>query len=104
MTIPHPAYFIFDVKIRDPQAMKPYQQKVEASFKAWGGKRLIMGGHAEAVEGEPPKGLLVMLQFDSVEQAHAWHDSAEYQEIIHYRHAAAETNAWLVEGVAIEHD
>jgi uncharacterized protein (DUF1330 family) len=29
--------------------------------------------------------MLVMLQFDSVGQAHAWHDSPAYQEIIHYR-------------------
>jgi uncharacterized protein (DUF1330 family) len=46
--------------------------------------------------------MLVMLQFDSVGQAHAWHDSPAYQDIIHYRHAAASTNAWLVKGVMPE--
>lgn len=95
-----PAYFIFDVAIHDPAALKPYQEKVEASFRAFGGTRLVMGGTCDTVEGDAPNGILVMLQFASMEQAHAWHDSPDYQAIIHYRHAAARTRAWLVQGVA----
>ncbi|MDR2261876.1 DUF1330 domain-containing protein [Enterobacter soli] len=102
MNVSEPAYFIFDVVIHDPAAMQPYREKVEASYKAFGGKRLVMGGQCDTVEGNGPQGMLVMLQFDSAEQAHAWHDSPAYQEIIHYRHAAASTNAWLVKGVMPE--
>jgi uncharacterized protein (DUF1330 family) len=96
-----PAYFIFDVVIHDAAAMQPYRENVEASYKAFGGKRLVMGGQCDTVEGNG-QGMLVMLQFDSVGQAHAWHDSPAYQDIIHYRHAAASTNAWLVKGVIPE--
>ena len=97
-----PAYFIFDVVIHDAAAMQPYRENVETSYKAFGGKRLVMGGQCDTVEGNGPQGMLVMLQFDSVGQARAWHDSPAYQDIIHYRHAAASTNAWLVKGVIPE--
>lgn len=102
MTNSKPAYFIFDVRIHNLEAMAPYMARVEASYKAFGGKRLIQGGQTETVEGKGPEGILVMLQFDSLEQAHNWHDSQAYQAIIHYRQDAATTHAWLVEGVAPE--
>lgn len=95
-----PAYFIFDVKVHNSDGLKPYQEKVESTYKRFGGKRIVLGGQVTAVEGHAPQGRLIMLQFDSVEQAHAWHDSPEYQDIIHYRHDCTETNAWLVEGCA----
>lgn len=94
-----PAFFIFDTKINDPELLKPYQEKVEASYKLYGGTLLILGGETETVEGEKPEGIFVMLRFDSQEQAKKWYYSPEYQEIIHHRHAAAKTHAWLVEGV-----
>lgn len=94
-----PAFFVFDASIHDPEAMQPYHQQVEATYKAFGGKLLVLG-KGETVEGVPPLGTLVILQFDSLEDARAWHASAAYQAIIHYRHAGANTNAWLVEGMA----
>ncbi|WP_320150305.1 DUF1330 domain-containing protein [uncultured Tolumonas sp.] len=95
-----PAYFIFDVKIHDPVALKPYQEQVAATYKPYGGKRLVAAGKTETIEGDDPKGILVILQFDSVEKAHAWHDSPEYQALIPFRVAATDTTCWLVEGVA----
>ncbi|UOK73292.1 DUF1330 domain-containing protein [Ancylobacter polymorphus] len=93
-----PAYFVFEVTVRDPDALKRYQQKVEDTFRAYGGKRIVAGGKIEAIEGAAPQGRIIILEFDTIEQAHAWLDSPEYQAIVHYRHAAAETRAYLVEG------
>jgi hypothetical protein len=45
--------------------------------------------------------MLVMLQFDSVGQAHAWHDSRRIRRSF-TTVTAASTNAWLVKGVAPE--
>lgn len=94
------AYFIFDVKINDPEAMKPYQEKVAESYQLYGGKLKILGGTMETVEGRDPDGILVMLEFESMEKAQSWHQSPEYQNIIGYRHSAAQTTAWLVESIA----
>lgn len=96
----HPAYFIIDVKINDPEAIKPYQAKVAATYAPYGGKPIVAGGTVEVLEGRAPHSIVVMLQFPSMEQAHAWHESPEYQAILGYRQAAAESNAYLVEGIA----
>ncbi|QSX32105.1 DUF1330 domain-containing protein [Shewanella avicenniae] len=98
----NPAYVIIDISVNDPDGMKPYQERVEATYKAFGGKRLVLAGKLETLEGSVPKGMIVMLQFDSVEQAHAWHESPAYQEIINYRQSASSSNIWLVEGVIPE--
>ena len=94
-----PAFFIFDARIHHPEAMQPYQQRVAATWKAFGGKLLVLGA-AETVEGASPNGTLAMLQFASIDDARAWYASVDYQEILPYRHAAAQTNGWLVEGIA----
>ncbi|MEQ9912454.1 DUF1330 domain-containing protein [Pectobacterium polaris] len=93
------AYFIFDVKINNIEALTLYQEKVVESYTRYGGILKILGGRMETIEGDPPQGVIVMLEFDCVENAHNWYNSFEYQEIIPYRHAAAETNAWLVENI-----
>jgi len=99
--MPKPAYFIIDVKITDPEGMQPYQSQVATTFKAYGGKRIVAGGVVESLEGNAPQGKIIIVQFESMKQAHAWHDSPEYQAIIGYRHAAAECHAYLVEGIVL---
>lgn len=93
------AYFVIDVKIHDPEAIKPYQEQVAATYKLFGGE-CIVAGLPQALEGEPPLGRIVILRFPSLEQAHAWHDSPVYQSILGRRHAAAESHAYFVEGIA----
>lgn len=94
-----PAIFIFDIKIHDAVALQPYLEKVESTYKAFGGKRIVLGDHVEVIEGDAPQGRVVMLQFNSLERAQAWHASPEYQALISVRQAGSETNAWLVEAV-----
>lgn len=96
-----PAYFIIDVNVHHPEGIKPYSEKVADTYKAYGGKLLVYRGEAERLEGVVPSGRIVILQFDSIEKARAWHESPEYQAIIKYREAAAKSNAFLVEGLDI---
>ena len=95
-----PAYFVIDVKITDPEGIKPYQASVEETYQAFGGKRIVVGAVPEALEGPSPAGRIVILRFPSLALAHAWHDSAAYRSILAYRQAAAESRAYFVEGVA----
>jgi len=97
----HPAYYVIDVRITDPERIKPYQLAVEKTFTAYGGRLIVAGGQVDPLEGDAPLGKIVILQFPSMEQARAWHDSPEYQAIIGYRHAAADSRAYLVEGIAL---
>lgn len=96
----NPVYLVVDVKIKDPEGIKPYQLAVEGTFSTFGGKRIVAGGRVDVLEGDAPRGKIVIVQFPCMEQAQAWHESPEYQAIIGYRHAAAESRIYLLEGVA----
>lgn len=52
----------------------------------------------EVLEGEWHGDRTVVLEFESVEAARAWYESAEYAKAKPLRQAAAETNAVLVAG------
>ena len=95
-----PAYFVIDVKITDPEGMKPYQAKVAETYQPFGGERIVAGGLPETLEGDAPRGRIVIVRFPSLAQARAWHDSAAYQAILGHRLAASESHAYFVEGVA----
>ncbi len=96
-----PAFFIFDAIVHDFAAMKPYMEQVEATYQPFGGQLLVRGGSLEIIEGQGPQGQLIILQFPSLEAAHAWHASAEYQAILAHRLSAATTHAWLAEGLSL---
>jgi uncharacterized protein (DUF1330 family) len=99
MTNKKQAFFIFDSKITNFEALAPYLEKVEETYKPFGGKLIVQGGDLEVFEGEAPKGIIVILQFDSMEKAKAWYTSDSYQRIITYRQAGSQANGWLVEGL-----
>jgi len=46
-----------------------------------GGRYVVRGGDVQALEGEPPKGYIVVIGFDSVKKAREWYDSPEYSAI-----------------------
>lgn len=100
----NPAYFVIDVKINDPEALKPYLATAEQTLKAFGGKRIVASSKVDVLEGRSPQGHIVIVQFPSLENAHAWHESPEYQAIVHYRHRAADSHAYLVEGLPVSAD
>ena len=96
---PPPAFFVAEVKVHDPEAMKPYREGVGATVTKYGGRYIVRGNKIEAVEGTAPDGLVAIITFKSVADAHRWHDSPEYQAIVDARHKAATSRVYLVEGL-----
>lgn len=96
-----PAFFVFDTKITDMDALAPYLANVEATYKAFGGEMIVQGGELEVFEGSAPQGIIVILKFDSMTTAKTWYASEDYQAIVAHRHAGSNANGWLVEGLAI---
>jgi uncharacterized protein (DUF1330 family) len=92
------AYIVVQVDIKDPERFEDYRAMVPASLEPYGGKFLVRGGAVEALEGSwiPPR--LVVLEFESVEQAKRWWDSEEYREARDLRQATADTQMIVVEG------
>jgi uncharacterized protein (DUF1330 family) len=94
-----PAYLIFDIHVTDPEGYEPYRQRAAGIIEAHGGRYLVRGGEHETVEGEWDADRVVVVEFDSVEQAKAAYASPEYQEIAPIRQGASESKALLVQGV-----
>src|SRR4051812_38758803 len=71
-------YIIAEVQVTDPERYEEYRRQVEGTIAAYGGKYLVRGGKSEGLEGDSPKGRLVVIEFDSYDRAKAWYDSQEY--------------------------
>ncbi|HUU73304.1 MAG TPA: DUF1330 domain-containing protein [Burkholderiales bacterium] len=94
------AYWIaFYHSISDPDAMAAYAKLAAPALQAGGGRFLVRGMPAKTYEA----GLnqrTVMIEFDSVEQAMAAHDSPGYQEALKAMGNAAKRDMRIVEGVS----
>jgi uncharacterized protein (DUF1330 family) len=95
-----PGYFIAEVQVSDMAKMQQYGSKVPATLAPFHHEYLVRSDKIQALEGEAPKGGVVIIAFDSVEQARAWYDSPAYAAIRPIRQSAATTRAFIVEGVA----
>jgi uncharacterized protein (DUF1330 family) len=77
-----PAYFIAQYVVNDPDLYQEYAKGAGPTIAASGGKMVSFDVAAETVEGEPPGPQTVVLEFESVEKAREWYDSADYQAVV----------------------
>ena len=92
------AYVVVDIDVKDPEAYKEYVALAPASVEAHGGKYLARAGRTERLEGDWLPRRLVILQFESIEQARTWLDSPDYAPVKTLRHQSASTNMVVIEG------
>jgi uncharacterized protein (DUF1330 family) len=92
-------YFIAEVQVTDPERYEEYRRQVEGTIAQYGGRYLVRGGKSEALEGDAPRGRLVVVEFESYERAKAWYDSQEYAGPKALRHATSTGRLLLVDGV-----
>jgi len=93
-----PAYLIAEVDVTDHDGMKQYGAKVPETLAPFPHHYLVRSSKAQALEGEPAKGMVV-IAFDSLEQARSWYDSPAYAAIRPIRQGAAKSRLILVEGL-----
>jgi uncharacterized protein (DUF1330 family) len=79
--------------------LKDYAAHVQATVQPFGGRYLVRGGRNVGIEGDPPKGRIVISVFDSFEKAQAWRDSPEYKKIAMVREREAKSRMYIVEGL-----
>ena len=93
------AYWVARSKIHDPGEYKKYTDRVPAILEQFGGTVLARGGEYRILEGPETFERFVVIEFPSLEQAVACHDSPEYQEAASYRRAGAgDVELVIVEG------
>ena len=93
------AYWVSTYRaIHDPDKLAAYAKLAGPAIQAAGGKFLARGNPAKTYEN----GLnqrCVVIEFDSVEQAMACHDSPAYQEALRALGNGVERDLRIVEGV-----
>lgn len=93
------AYVIVEIDVTDPEGYEEYKAPAAATVEASGGRYLVRGGKTEVLEGDWQPKRLVVLEFDSVEQAKAWWHSEEYAPLKDIRHRTTNSRMIVVEGV-----
>jgi len=92
-------YAIISVQVKDEAAYNSALEQVPAVVEAHGGRYLVRGGAAEAIRGDWKPDRLVIVEFDSVEQAREWQDGADFADLREKLSQAANTDVVIVEGV-----
>ena len=93
------AYWIaFYRSIRNPDALAAYAKLAGPAIQAGGGRFLARGNAAQVYEAGIQQ-RVVVIEFDSVAQAIATHDSPAYKEALRVFADAGERDMRIVEGV-----
>jgi uncharacterized protein (DUF1330 family) len=97
-----PVYLVSEADaITDPTAIKEYGAKVRETLAPFNGHYhfVVRGGKTESLDGDAPPQGIVVIAFDSSEQAHAWYNSPAYAAIRAIRLAAVKGRMFIVEAV-----
>jgi uncharacterized protein (DUF1330 family) len=93
------AYVIANVEVTDADGYAEYRELAQKTVAAHGGRYVVRGGATKVLEGEPGLQRVVVLVFDSVEDAERWWSSEDYAPAKALRQATARTDMFVVEGV-----
>lgn len=93
-------YILCEIDVTDPDLYaKEYIPRSTPAVAEHGGTFLVRGGNPAALEGEGSPKRVVLVEFESVEKARAFYESAAYQEASEWRRRGATTTLYvLLEG------
>ena len=94
-----PAYVIVETDIHDPEQYEQYKAASPAAVARGGGRFVVRGGELAVLEGDWEPARLVVLEFEDLEAAKRWYESAEYQAAKQLRDGAANLRMVAVEGI-----
>lgn len=94
-----PGYLVAEVDATDPAGMADYASKVPATLESFNHHYVVLGGNVQTLEGDPPKGRVIIIGFDSAEKAREWYDSPAYAAIRPIRQKSSHSRVYIVEGV-----
>ena len=63
------AYIIARITVTDPEQYEEYKKLSPGAIEAFGGEFIVRGGETETLEGPHESNRLVVVRFDSMEQA-----------------------------------
>lgn len=93
------AYVIASIEAVDPRAYPSRPESAADTIRMHGGRYLVRNGEAEVWEGEWRLGRMIVIEFDSLEEARRWYDSPEYAPVKALRIANARSQVIFVDGI-----
>jgi uncharacterized protein (DUF1330 family) len=100
-TAPKPkGYVVAEINVTDLEGYRAYGEKAFPVIQQYGGKFLTRGGETVHVEGARPAERVMIIEFESFEQAKEFEYSKEYRDIAPLRHRTSESRIFLLEGTA----
>jgi uncharacterized protein (DUF1330 family) len=91
-------YMVADLHVRDKAGLEKFREMAKPVLEEYGGKVLVRTPSAEAREGKKT-GVVVVLEFESMDQACKCYESEAYQAAKAVRDKACDTDLFLAEGV-----
>ena len=94
-----PAYMIVQGTVTDPERFAEYARKTPPLIAQFGGRYLALGRDLEVLEGDWPHQAVVISEWESMDAAKRFWDSAEYAELKKIRRGSIEVTVLLVNGL-----
>ncbi len=91
-------YVILTEAIHDADGMEAYGEASGPSVAEYDGRVLVVDADVKVLEGEWHGTRTVIVEYESVEQARAWYESASYQAALPLRQAASDCNVVIASG------
>ena len=84
-------------EIKNAAAFVAYQGPAGPAVRQYGGKLVFNSMKIDARDGDWSPASMVILEFESVEQASKWYNSPEYQAVIGQRLASTDSNTVFID-------
>ena len=97
-TVPLKAFVVADIRVTDPSGYQAYLSAISPVVKKYGGIYIARAGRTSTVEGAPPSGRVVLIEFPSFAAAEAFETSPEALAAGEIRHRTATSRIFVVEG------
>lgn len=92
------AYVIAQLTVTDPAGFEAYRRAAVPVVEAYGGRFLVRGNAISALEGDPERPSVIVLEFPDRAAAERFYNSPEYRAILPMRLSSSEGTVVVVEG------
>lgn len=94
------AYLVVDTDLTDPEHYEQYKLRAKPIVESFGGEYLARGGDMDFKETDlwQPK-RMVLIRFESVEQAQRFYNSEAYQAVLPIGRRSAKRTVIILEGL-----
>ena len=92
------AYLVLDLTVNDFNGFRKYVAEIPAFIARHSGQYIVSGGEQKTIEGDWKPERLVIIEFPARENAEAFLDDPEIQDLFEVRHRTTTSRLVLADG------